>query len=173
MVGLCNIVNSITENTSDFLSEGSEYGLGVAGKTMDVSGNTISGNIEGIKKSAKELGSDTWGLTKTAVADAGPLALQAVSGGIGGTLPIDGIARDILAVSHMTANVVQTGKVGNVIPENLGGAIGYTIARSIHGVEYADSLTKKTPDKSVVEKKEQNPNSNQLLLKKMKEKGRG
>ncbi len=171
------VINSITENTSDFLTEGPDHLLGVAGNTIGVAGNTISADAEGIKKSGKELGSNTWELTKTTVADAGPLALH----GAATSLPVDGFARDVLAVSHMSVNLAQKGEVGNVIPESLTGAVGYTVMRSLKGVEYADSVIQKASEENniqkseekIVQKEEQNNKNNKLILEKMKERGRG
>ena len=135
-----NIVYSFTDNASDLTTELPLYGLGMAGASVALSGKTIAGDTKGIGTAAKDLGSNTWGTTKTLVGDAGPLALHAT--GIGGAamnLPYTAIARDAVATVHRSTDLV-TGQadLSKPLPTDVFEMGKYTYDRIRYGKEAAD-----------------------------------
>lgn len=143
-----NMVYSITDNSSDLLTEAPQASLGVAGATMDTVGKIVSADGSGIVKSAKNVGSHTVDLGKTAIGDAGPLALHAVGGVTALSLiPVDAVARDVIAGGNRITDVITEGKsdLSKNVPQDLFHAGVYTYHRIADGKKVADEKYNPAP----------------------------
>lgn len=132
---------SVTDNLADLSTELPLYGLGMAGSTVNLIGQGVAANTDRMGTAAKNLGSDTWGTTKTLVGDALPLTLDATGiGGVITSVPYGAIARDAIATIHRTTDLV-TGQadLSKPLPTDALSIAKYSYDRAMYGKAAADA----------------------------------
>jgi len=132
---------SVVDNLADLSTELPLYGLGMAGSAVEIVGQGLAANTDSMGTAAKNLGSDTWGTTKTLVGDALPLALDATGiGGVITSIPYGAMARDAVAVIHRTADLA-TGQadLSKPLPADPVSMAKYSYDRVMYGKAAADA----------------------------------
>ena len=132
---------SLTDNTSDLMKDLPKTSLGLVGSTVQITGEGMAANTEGIKEAGKSMGGNALGLGMTVVGDAGPIALQTAGAALGGVgnVPYSAIARDAVAAGHRLTDLA-TGQadLSKPVPADAISAAKYTYDRIAEGKEYAD-----------------------------------
>ena len=136
-----SMLYSFTDNASDLMKDLPKASLGLAGSGIQVTGEGMAANMEGVKEAGKSVGGNAWDLVKTTAGDALPLGLQAAGMAMGGAgaVPYTAIARDTMAgINRATDAVTGQTDLSKPVPTGAVESIKYTVDRAIGGKEYAD-----------------------------------
>ena len=136
-----NIIFSLTDNSSDLLKDLPKASLGIVGSSLDIAGQSIAVDTNGIAQATKDLGSHGLSLGMTVGGDALPIGLQAVGFVTGAAgIPYDAMVRDGVATLHRTTDLV-TGQadLSKPVPKDVFSVAKYTYDRITEGKEAADA----------------------------------